>query len=367
MVQRVLAVVVLLLLIAGCGGTLALLAWRDAAPSEEISFELPERRAIVRKTVATGSIVPRTEVLLKPAVSGIVEEVVVEPGDLVERGALLALLRVVPSEAALTSAEATVSTARLGLEQAERELDRVRRLAGAGAITAVELSDAEAAWQLARAEAQAAQASLQVVRDGARRRGGEVSTEVRATIAGMVLTVDVKEGQSVIERNPFNEGTTVATVADMGDLLFLGKVDESEVGKLNEGLELKITVGAYPDQPLAGTLEHVAPKGLLVDGAVQFEVRAAVKAPDGLFLRAGVSANAEIVLEEREGALALREALLQFQDGKPYVEVGPPDALVRRDLQLGLSDGLWVEVRDGLTEGEPVRRPAGVPAAGRRR
>lgn len=357
--RSVLPVLVLGLLVLGIPATAGLL-WLRSRPTEAPPvLGQAEIRDIVVKTVATGSVVPRNEVAIQPRVSGIISKLYVEPGDLVQAGQLIADIRVIPDSARLAAARALVREAEIELADAERERALVAQLVDQGAAGSVELAQADTQLALARQSLRSAQTDLTIVRDGASRDAGEVSTSVQATVAGMILTVPVKVGTSVIEANTFNEGTTVAAVADMQDLIFLGMVDEAEVGRLSEGMPLSVTIAAWPDTRMAGALEHIAPKGVDVSGAVQFEIRAALdlSAEGDRFVRAGMSANADIVLERRDQVLSLSEAFLVSSKKGDFVEVQEGEAFVTRPIQLGLSDGIYVEVTGGLTAAESVRRP----------
>jgi len=341
-------------------GTVAFLWNRAQGDPVVVETATPQVRDIVRKTVATGAVVPRNEVEIKPRVSGVLSAVHVETGQLVQAGDLIAEIRVVPDSGRLASAEARVRTADLSLADARRELERGEELADDQAISTAELDRLRSTHALRKEELDAARVDLQIVRDGASRRAGGVSTEVRSTVSGMVLWVPVEVGQSVIESNTFNDGTTIASVADMNDLIFQGKVDESEVGRISEGMPLDITVAAFPGQHFEGTLEHIAVKGELDQGAVQFEIRAALTPPDDVFLRAGSSGNADIVLERADQVLAVEEALLQFDGEQPYVErADGQEGYARADVELGLSDGIWVEIKAGVDASDTLKRPEG--------
>ena len=323
---------------------------------------------IEQKTVATGSILPRNEVAIKSRVSGLVETVLVEPGQVVEAGALIATIRVIPDDATLNNAEASLEQATIQRTDALAEYERAQRLLEAQAISQAEVDTSSTAYQLAQQKYASALSALEVVREGARSGAGVVNTEIRTTVSGMVLTVDVKEGASVIESNTFNEGTPIASVADMSDLIFMGFIDEAEVGKIEEGMALDITVGAYDDLSLTGTLEHISPKGLDQEGAVQFEFRASVEQTNEAFLRAGISANANIVLDRRNQVVAVRETDLNFVAGKAHVDVETsPGVFEPTPVKTGLSDGLTVEIVDGVREGLVIRqlgppRPMGRPS-----
>lgn len=357
-----------LLLISGAllfmAGTGAYLSSNSETPDQEVITTSPFRADIVNKTVATGTIVPRNEVEIKSRVSGVVDTLHVEPGAAVSQGDLIASIRIIPDDATLTSAEAEVNQTRIAYVNTQAELQRAETLFAKQAISSAELETAQMNAALSEQRSLAANRALQVVRDGARRGSESVNTEVRSTVDGMVLTVDVKEGASVIESNTFNEGTTIASVADMTDLVFEGFIDESEVGKIAEGMPLTMQVGAYEDLRLEGSLEHIAPKGLEEEGAVQFEIRAEVKPTHEVFLRAGVSANANIVLEQRDQVLAVRESDLLFEQGKPVLEVETsPEVFEKQPLETGISDGITIEVLSGVEEDTvfrqqgPSRRP----------
>ena len=326
------------------------------------------RSDIVQKTVATGSVVPRKEVAIKPLVSGIVDELYVEAGQLVGLNALVAKVRVIPDMSRLSDAESRVNQAEIRLADAEREHGRQTKLFEEGTVARADVDRAEIALQQAREELAGAKNGLDIVRTGTSARVAQAATTiVRSTNGGMVLDVPVEVGNSVIQANNFNEGTTIASIADMSDMIFEGKVDESEVGKIRPGMALLLTIGALPDKTIAATLEHIAPKGVEEEGAIQFEIRAAVTPQADLFLRANYSANADIVLDKREQVLAIDEGLLQFEDDKPYVEVETaPQKFERRDVVTGLSDGLKIEIVSGLTESDKIKNPnpdAEAPAA----
>jgi HlyD family secretion protein len=319
----------------------------------------PTVKDIVQKTVATGAIVPRNEVAIKSRISGIVDTLEVEPGDLVKAGDLIAKVRIVPDTVTLNRAESDVDAAKIKLADAKATFERANELKESGALSDTELRAATVAKDLAVEEHAAAVSNLELVREGASKRSGSASTEVVSTVDGMILDLPVRAGESVIPSNNFNEGTTIAAVADMKDLIFEGEVDESEVGKVKEGMPLVITVGALDDQTFQGTLEYIAPKGELKEGAIQFKIRAAITVPEGTFVRAASSANADIVLDRRDGVLSLPEAVVQFEEGeekKATVEVETgPDRYEPRAIEVGLSDGIDIEVVSGLTEDEKVK------------
>ena len=321
--------------------------------------EAPFETEIVKKTVATGSIVPRKEVQVKSQVSGIVEELHVEAGQIVKKGQLLAKIRIVPNMVSVNNAETNLQTAKLNFEEAKRELARYDQLYAEKVIPEQEYRKYKADFALKQEAMQAAENNLQLVREGSSRKSGQQSSNlVYSTIDGMLLDVPIKVGTSIIERNNFNEGTTIATVADMRSLVFEGKIDESEVGKLKENMDLVLTIGAIEGRVFDAKLEYIAPKGLDEEGSIKFPIRAQVVLDEKDFIRAGYSANADIVLDKRENVMAIKESMLQFDKEKPYVEVEvAPQKFEKRMIQTGLSDGINIEVVSGLDKEEKVKVP----------
>jgi len=330
---------------------------KSEEPPVVYETQSPITTTIIKKTIATGSVVPRKEVEIKPQVSGIVEKLFVEAGDSVNDGDMIAKIRIIPDMVNLANAENRVEMARIRLDNAERELERNKRAYAEGVITEATFRQFELDASNGRQELVAARDNLDLIRKGTTTKTeGASNTLVRATIAGMVLEVPLEEGDSVIETNTFNDGTTIATVADMDALIFEGKVDESEVGKLQPGMPLLLTIGAIESRRFDAELEHIAPKGLEEDGAIQFEIRAALGQQDGVFVRANYSANADIVLDRRDDVLAVNEGLLQFEGDAVFVEVeGAPQQFERRDIETGLSDGIHIEVLSGLDEKDKIK------------
>jgi len=336
--------------------------------------ETPSTQTIVRKTVATGSIVPKEEVLIKPNISGIIDEIFVEAGDVIQRGDLIAKVKVVPNVSSLTSAKNTINsantqveTARLALESQENIYKRQKELFEKGVISANEFDQAQLSYDQAqqrynqeKVNLTGARQNFDIIKTGTTSGlGASANTEIRATVAGMVLDVPVKTGNQVIEANNFNDGTTIATLADVDKMIFEGKVDESEVGKITENLPLEITVGAIEDKKFDAELDYIAPKGVDENGAIQFEIKGTLKKQDSTtFIRAGLSANASIILAKAENVLAIREALVQYdpKTKKPFVEVAVGEQeFERRDIETGISDGIIVEVKSGITKDDNIK------------
>jgi HlyD family secretion protein len=355
--KKLFAILIGLLLLSTFAGTSFYLYSKSEEVPESFETERPEVRTIIKKAVASGSIVPRKEVAIKPQVSGIVESLDVQPGDRVKAGDMIARIRIIPNMLHLSNAENRLNRARINMENAELELRRNRTLRTDGVISDTVFQQVELSYANAAEEVTAATDNLQLIRKGTRKSDvGTTNTLVRATIDGMVLEVPLEEGDSVIESNTFNDGTTIATIADMDQLIFEGKVDESEVGKIEPGMQLLLTIGAIEDEPYEAVLEHIAPKGVEENGAIQFEIRAALALREGTFVRANYSANADIVLERRDEVLAINEALLQFEDQTPFVEIEiAPQAFERREIEVGLSDGIFIEIVSGLSDEDRVK------------
>jgi HlyD family secretion protein len=324
--------------------------------------ETPEVIDITKKTVATGSIVPRESVDVKPKVTGVLTELKKEPGQWVKKDEEIGKVQIITDAQALNGAQAQLTNAQITLANAKRELDREENLFKQGVVAEAEVYKFRTDFALAKEQLAAATSNLQLVKEGATHSAGNQSTLlVTATVDGEVIDVPVKVGYSVIQANSFNPGTTIATIANMKDIIFDGRVDEAEVAKIATDMRLSIKVGALENDKdrLEGVLKWIAPQGKLIDGAIQFEIKADVKLKDGLTMRANYSANADIVIEQKKQVLAIREAVVQYdKDGKPYVEVETsPQTFVRHDVQLGVSDGIHVEVKGGVTKTDRLKIP----------
>jgi HlyD family secretion protein len=321
--------------------------------------ENPSRQSIVKKTVATGSILPLEEVLIKPNISGVIEEVYVEGGDNVKTGDLIAKIKVVPNLNALNDAKNAIEDAKITLNDQQRNYTRQQKLFDKGVISQADLDRAQVTYDQAKQAYSAANKRYDIVLTGTTKGlSNAANTLIRSTVSGMVLEVPVEVGNQVIESNNFNEGTTIAAIADVDKMIFEGKVDESEVGKIKEDLPLEITVGALEDQVFDAVLDYIAPKGKEENGAIQFEIKGTLSKQEDIFIRAGLSANASIILDRADSVLAIKEALVQFdsETKEPYVEVMVSDQqFERRDLELGVSDGIFVEVKSGLVEADAIK------------
>jgi HlyD family secretion protein len=320
----------------------------------------PEITNIIKKTVATGSVVPRREIEIKPKVSGIIEELYIEPGKKIRKGERIARIRIIPNMVSLNAAESRVSRAKIALDNAKVEYDRYTDLLKSKVIPAAEFQKYELSYRNAKEELNDAENNLDLIKEGQTKQTSQsTNTVVTSTLDGMVLAVPVEQGKSVIESNTFNDGTTIATVADMGEMIFKGKVDETEVGKIREGMNLILTIGAIETDKFDATLEHISPKGTLENGAIQFEIKAMVTLKENVFVRSGYSANADIVLDRRDSVLAISESVLQFDKEKPFVEVetATPQVFEKRMIKTGLSDGINIEVLEGLKKTDKIKVP----------
>lgn len=333
-------------------------------PQPEVYDEFTLQRMDIRKTtVVTGKIEPRNEVNVKPQISGIITEILKEAGETVQEGEVIAKVKVIPDMGSLSAAQSRLRLAEINRKQAQTDYDREKTLFDKGLVAADEYDKIAQALRQAREEVDAAQDNLEVVRDGVSKSNASASsTLIRSTITGLILDIPVKVGNSVILANTFNDGTTIATVANMNDLIFRGNIDETEVGRLSTGMTMKITIGALQDLKFDARLEYIAPKATDQNGANQFEIKAAVNLPSNATnIRSGYSANAEIVLAEAKNVLAVQESAIEFDGDDTYVYVingeGDKQTYERRKVQTGISDGINIEIRSGVKPNERIRGP----------
>ncbi|MCL2246492.1 MAG: efflux RND transporter periplasmic adaptor subunit, partial [Lentimicrobiaceae bacterium] len=315
-----------------------------------------------KKTIITGTVEPRNEVAIKPQISGIVIELYKEAGQLIKAGDVIAKVKVVPDIAQLNSAESRLKTSEINLEQAQNNFERTETLFKSGVSTKESYEQAQTALLTAKEEVNNAQENLQIIKEGISKSTEQYSnTLVKSTISGMILDVPIKVGNSVIQANTFNDGTTIATVANMNDLIFVGKVDETEVGRIGVGNHVKLIIGAIQDRNFEAELEYIAPKGTMENGATLFQVKAAVhKTSDGTFIRSGYSANGEIVTEKSEDVLAVPEYALEFAADSAFVYVENPEKegkekYAKTPVVIGLSDGFYVEIKEGVAADMALR------------
>jgi HlyD family secretion protein len=374
--KKVLRIVVLVVIIGAIGGTMFFLYQKSKKKPVIYEVKTPFISNVIKKTVATGSVVPRKEIQIKPQVSGIVEELFIEAGQQVKKGDLIARVKIIPNMVELNNAESRLNKAKINYEDAKVVYERQKKVYEQGVIPEAEFQQFRLTYLNSVEEMESAESNLQLIKEGVSKKAGTATnTLIRSTIEGMVLDVPVEVGNSVIESNTFNEGTTIASVADMGEMIFEGKVDETEVGKLKLGMPLILSIGAIDEEQFDAELEYIAPKGKEENGAIQFEIKADVKLKENSFIRAGYSANADIVLDRKDSVMVIPESLIQFEKegDSAYVEIETqPQVFEKRYIKTGLSDGVNIEVKEGVgikdkikgQKKEEVKKPAEEGAQG---
>lgn len=334
--------------------------WQRSRPKTvNYNIETAVKGDIEKRTVATGKVEPRNEILIKPQMSGIIAEVFKEAGDKVQAGDIIARIQVVPDMVNLSSAESRVQRAQLAANQSRINYERDKKLYENEVISREEFEKVELQYRNDQEELRAANDNLSLVRTGITQSSAKTSnTLVRSTVSGTILDVPVRVGNSVIQSNNFNDGTTVASVANLSDMLFVGKIDETEVGKLTTGMPMEISIGAIQDLKIPASLEYVSPKGVEESGAILFEMKAALELPDSIFIRAGYSANADIILDKRSNVVTIPESAVEFSGDSTFVHLlksEKPQVFERKEVKIGLSDGIHIEVKEGLNENDKVR------------
>ena len=330
----------------------------NSKPPQIFKTENLKKQNIVNKVVATGKVIPNEEIEIKPQITGIIDKIFLQEGTKVKKGDLIARVRVVPNEQSLISAKGRVDNAKIRLKNAQISYSRNKALYEKQVLAAQDFENIELTYQQAQQELINAENDYQIIKSGSSGAGGFANTDIRAQISGTILEIPVKEGDQVIQSNNFNAGTTIASIADMSKMIFEGKVDEAEVGKLKLGMNLDIVIGAIEDQVFQAGLNFIAPKGIEESGAVQFKVKGDLSLGGDQYIRANYSANASIIIQKRDSVFSIREALLQYnRDSKqPYVEVEKEDgSFENRDVELGVSDGIHVEIISGLKEDENIK------------
>ena len=351
-----------IIIFGGIGVALILvLLWFGKKNSESpVTYETEKafKATIVKKSIATGKVTPLEEIEIKPQITGIIDKILLLEGTKVKKGDLIATVRVVPNEQSLISAKGTVDNVRLRLSNAKVSYLRNKNLFEKGVISRTEYEAVELAYNQGKQDLKNAQNNYQIIKKGSSGSGASANTNIIAQMSGTILEIPVKEGDQVIQSNNFNAGTTIASIADMSKMIFEGKVDESEVGKLVKGTEIEIALGAIENKKFPAVLNFIAPKGTEEAGAVQFKIKADVLLDDEYFIRAGYSANAEIVLEKKDSVLSIKESLLQFdrKTEKPFVEIKNAEGKFdKKDVKLGTSDGVNVEILEGVTKDDEIK------------
>jgi HlyD family secretion protein len=352
--KRIIKYLILAVIVVVFLGTLVFLYRKSNEQPVVFKVDSPAKMTIVKKTVATGKVIPRREIEVKSQVSGVVEKLYVVAGQPVKKGTVLARIALRPSMLNVSQAESQLQSAKLNLKNQAVDLERYRKLVADGVISQSQFNTYSTNYDLQKEAVAAAENSVALLRTGATK--GMVSNMIPATIDGTVLDVPNKEGAFILETSTFQSGTTLATLADMNDMIFEGLVDESEVGKLKQGMQLLLNVGALEGKPFTATLEYIAPKGVTDQGTIKFTIRAAVQLSKDLFLRSNYSANADIVLDKREDVLAINEGNLIIEGDKTFVEVeSAPQQFEKREIKTGLSDGINIEVVSGLRSDEKIK------------
>ena len=358
--KKLLKITLLVLLAAGIIGTFVFL-WMKSRPKVVVYETVTAEVADLQKTtVATGKVEPRDEILIKPQISGIIDEVYKEAGQSIRKGEVIAKVKVIPELGQVNSAESRVRLAEINEKQAQTDFDRIEKLFKDKLISREDFEKSEVALKQSHVEVQTAKDALEIIKEGITKNSASLSsTLIRSTIDGLILDVPVKAGNSVIMSNTFNDGTTIATVANMNDLIFKGKIDETEVGRIHEGMPVKLTIGALQNLTFDATLEYISPKGVEENGANQFEIKAAVSVPDSVQIRSGYSANAEIVLQRAQQALAVPESVIEFSGDSTFVYIMtdsiPEQKFQRKSVIAGMSDGIKIEIKSGVTAKDKIR------------
>lgn len=358
--KKYIKIVLLVVVAAIFTGTFIFLYMKSQPQKEVYMIVSPNKASIEKSTIATGKVEPRDEVLIKPQISGIIEEVYKEAGQPIRKGEIIAKVKVIPEMGQLNAAESRVRLAEINYTQARQEFTRMKKLFNGNLISKEEYEKNEVTMLQAQEEQDNARDNLDIVKDGITKKSSSYSnTMIRSTIDGLVLDVPIKAGNSVIMSNTFNDGTTIATVANMNDLIFKGKIDETEVGRIQEGMPIKLTIGALQNIKFNARLEYISPKGMEENGANLFEIKAAITVPDSIRIRSGYSANAEIVLSKAINVFTLPESSVNFSGDSTYIYVltdsVPMQKFKKKLIITGISDGIKIEIKEGITGQELVR------------
>ena len=348
----------IILLILGFLFAIAYFVRTNSKSAIEYETTNPFISSIELTSVVTGKVIPEDEVEIKPQISGIIAELFVEEGDLVNNGDLLAKIKVIPNEQSLNSAQGRLANSKIVLENAELDYKRNKELFESEIISKQQFENSQLNYSRAKQDVSNARTDLQIIKLGSAGGSSIANTNIRATVAGTILEIPVKEGDQVVESNTFNNGTTIATIADLKKMIFEGKVDEADVDKLVIGMPLEVNLAAIQDQQLNAKLKFIAPKGNEEQGVVQFKIEGDVYLKDSISVRAGYSANAKIILEKKDSILGISEALLQYdrKTEKSYVEVMTSDQkFEKRDVKVGITDGINVEIISGVKIDDKIK------------
>lgn len=342
-------------------GTMVFL-WMKSRPEVQ-TWQLlsPQTRTIENSIIATGKVEPSNEVQIKPQISGIIDAIHYDPGDDIKIGDIIATIKVVPEMSSLNSAEGRLKVAEINYEKALRDHKRNEELYGKGILSEEEYETSRTTLDNAKEEVDNSKDALKIITDGVSEKYDHLSnTLVRSTITGKILDIPVEVGNSVIQANTFNDGTTIATVADLGNMLFKGNIDESDVGKIRDGMPVKVKIGALQGVDFDAVLTYISPKSEEVDNVVMFEIEADLEIPDSISVRAGYSANAKIITEKRDSVMTIEESCVKFAGDTSYVEIfkgmdKKEQLFERKDIKIGMSDGVYIEVLEGLAEDDKIK------------
>jgi HlyD family secretion protein len=341
-------------------GTFVYLYQKSKPKAQMYEILTAKQKNIEKTTIVTGSVEPRDQVLIKPQISGIISDLYKHAGDKVTKGEVIAKVKVIPEMSSLNSAENRVRLAKISIDQAKRDMDRNDKLYKDKLVSSEDAEKTRLAYRQAKEELLSSEDNLNIVKEGISKSNANYSTTlIRSTIDGLILDVPVKVGNSVVMSNTFNDGTTIATVANMSDLIFKGNIDETEVGNIHEGMPVKITIGALQNRVFTANLEYISPEVITTNGANQFEIKAAVNIPAGIKMRAGYSANAEIVLQHADNVITVPEGAVEFRNDSTFVYIlqknTQPQVFKRRPVTVGISNGIDIEIKHGLKLHEKVK------------
>ena len=356
--KKVIKILIVLIILGLLGWVLWFFKEKNSKSAVEFKTNQAFVTTIVKKSVATGKVTPEDETNIKPQISGIIDYIYVEEGNFVNTGDLLATIKIIPNEKALNTAMGRIERAKLNLDNIKIDYDRNKKLLNKGVISTQDFNNIELNFNQAKQELKNAESDYKIIKVGSANASTSANTNIRSTVTGTILEIPVKIGHQVIESNNFNEGTTIASIADLNKMIFEGSVDEAEVGKLKEGTILDVKIGAIEGVTYKAKLNFVAPKGTENQGAVLFKIKAALTLNDSTYVRAGYSANAELILDKKEDILALKESLIQYdrKTEEPFVEIETGEQVFeRKNIELGLSDGINVEILSGIDESDNIK------------
>jgi HlyD family secretion protein len=356
--KKVFKIIIIIAVLASVIGTFAYI-YQKSQP-KEVAYEILDVKndTIVVTTIATGAVVPKKEIAIKPQIAGIISKIYVEAGDTVKQGQIIAKVKIIPDMVNLNNAKSRIKKAQIQLESSRNNYNRNETLFKKGVISEATFIESKRSYDASKEELKASKDNLDLIKEGVTKStSNQTNTLIRSTIDGMVLDVPVKEGNSVIQSNSFNDGTTIALIADMQDMIFEGNIDETEVGKIKIGMPMELTIGAMNQEKYDATITHIAPKGTNDGGAVQFKIKGAVKLAVDQFIRAGYSANAKIEVERKENVLSIPESTIFFENDSSFIWTtkDKKGEYEKQYVELGLSDGINVEVTEGVTKETKVR------------